>query len=250
MKWSGMSTNGENQVRNYLEALGFSVTKIPETLEKTPDFLVKDEVFQYVIEVKDKDDQKFIDLLSSHAASNTVNLEYDNTISSIIREGVKQLDSYESQGEAFKALWFFIDPNIFGGSVSAQIGKTLYGLQELEGYKTNGEFFQTLCYYFTFSEFHKNQQLDAVIVQSPQEMVLCMNDFSIQRDKLRQTKLYQSFSKDGLQIIEPSKTRCCVADDFTLDRRNSKAIAEYLGKKYNLKKITSYTYALFNRPLE
>lgn len=250
MKRSEMSTVGENEVRKYLETLGFSVAKIPESSQQTPDFLVKDEAFQYVIEVKDRNNQKFIDLLNSPTANGNVNLEYDNAISGIVREGVKQLDSYENQGEAFKALWFFIDTNIFGGSISAQIGKTLYGFQELEGYKTNGEYFQTLCFYFTFSEFYRNQQLDAVIVQSPKETVLCVNDFSVQRDKLRQTRLYRSFLQNGLYVIEPSKSRCCVADDFTLDRKNSKEVAEYIGKKYNLKKITAYSYSSFNLPLE
>lgn len=245
-----MATHGENEVRKYLEAIGFSVTKIPETSQQTPDFLVDDEASHYVIEVKDKDNQKFIDLINSQTVSDKVNLEYDNTISSIIREGVKQLDSYKKHEKHFKALWFFIDTNFFGGSISAQIGKTLYGLQELEGYKTSGEFFQTLCFYFTFSEFYRNKRLDAVIVQSPSETVLCINDFSIKRDELRQTKLYQSFVGNGLYIIEPSKSHCCVADDFTLDRKNSKAVAEFIGKKYNLRKITAYSYALFNLPLE
>lgn len=246
-----MATVGENEVRNYLQSLDFTVIKIPESSQQTPDFLVNDEVSRYVIEVKDKDNQKFIDLVNGENADGKVNLEYDNVISGIIKEGVSQLDSYESQGKIFKVIWFFIDTNFFGGSVSSQIGKTLYGLQEIEGYKANGEFFQTLCFYFTFSEFYRSKQLDAVVIQSPNETVLCANDFSVQRDEFRQTRLYQSFVENKLHIIEPSKSRCCIADDFTcLDRKNSKTVADFIGKKYNLRKITVYSYTLVNLPIE
>lgn len=246
-----MAKAGENEVRSYLKSIGFIVTKIPESSQRTPDFLVSDEVNQYVIEVKDKDNQKFIDLVDGKNTNRKVNLEYDNVISGIIREGVAQLDSYDSQEKIFRMIWFLIDTNLFGGSLSSQIGKTLYGLQEIEGYKANGEFFQTICYYFTFSEFFRNKQLDAVVVQSPNETVLCVNDFSSQRDEFRQTKLYQSFVESNLYIIEPSKSRCCIADDFTsLDRKNSKAVTEFIGRKYNLRKITAYSYNLVNFPIE
>lgn len=251
MKQDETITLGEKQVRKYLETLGFHVTKIPESpLRQEPDFLVRDEVSQYLIEIKDKDNQKFIDLLNSQPANDKVNLEFDNSISAIIRDSARQLDSYEGQGEIFKILWFFVGANIFDSSISMQIGKTLYGLQELEGYKRSGEFFQTLCFYFTYSEFYRCKQLDAVIVQSSEEKVLCVNDFSSKRDSLRQARLYQHFYQNGLQIIEPSKSHCYVADDFTLDRKNSKEVAEYVGRKYDLKKITAYTYSLFNLPLE
>jgi hypothetical protein len=246
-----MATVGENEVRNYLKSIGFTVTKIRESSQQTPDFLVSDEVSQYVIEVKDKDNQKFIDLIDGKNTDGKVNLEYDNVISGIIREGVSQLDSYNGQEKTFRIIWFFIDTNFFGGSLSSQIGKTLYGLQEIEGYKVNGKFFQTICYYFTFSEFFRSKQLDAVVVQSPNETVLCVNDFSVQRDELRQTRLYQSFVENNLYIIEPSKSRCCTADDFTsLDRKNSKAVADFIGRKYNLREITAYSYNLVNLPIE
>ncbi|MDP1624192.1 MAG: hypothetical protein Q8L64_00330 [bacterium] len=246
-----MTTIGENKVYEYLMSLGFIVTKIPESSQQTPDFLVSDKVSQYVIEVKDKDNQKFIDLIDGKNTYGKVNLEYDNVISGIIREGVSQLDSYDSQEKVFRIIWFFIDTNFFGGSLSLQIGKTLYGLQEIEGYRVNGEFFKTICYYFTFSEFFRNKQLDAVIVQSPTESILCVNDFSAQRDEFRQTRLYQSFVENNLYIIEPSKSRCCVADNFTsLDRKNSKAVADYIGKKYNLREITAYSYNLVSLPIE
>ena len=250
-QWSDMTTIGENKVRDCLKSIGFIVEKIPESSQQTPDFLVKDEVSRYVIEVKDKDNQKFIDLIDGKNIHGKVNLEYDNVISRIIREGAGQLDSYHSQEKIFRIIWFFIGTNFFGGSLSSQIGKTLYGLQEIEGYKVTGEFFQTMCYYFTFSEFFRSKQLDAVVVQSPNETVLCVNDFSVQRDELRQTRLYQSFVENNLYIIEPSKSRCCIADDFTsLDRKNSKAVADFICKKYNLREITAYSYNLVNLPIE
>ena len=59
-----MPTIGETEVRNLLEPLEFTVTKIPElSTQETPDFLVEDKNAQYLIEVKDRGDKKFIELL-------------------------------------------------------------------------------------------------------------------------------------------------------------------------------------------
>ena len=242
-----MSTIGENLVQSYLELHGFMVTKIPETsIRKSPDFLVEDGNTRYIIEVKDKDNQKFIDLLYGKRECNKVDLEFDNVISRKIRKGAKQLNSYKKQGKIFKVLWFCVHADLFVDSLTIQIGKTLYGLQELEGYKNSGKYFQTLCFYFTFSEFYKNKQLDAVVVHSPNEIVLCVNDFSVQLEELHQTKLYHHFVDKGFYIIEPSKSRFCIADDFSLDRNNNKAVAEYIGHKYNMREIRIPKTALFN----
>lgn len=244
-------TAGEIEVKNYLESFKFKVAKIDEvSTHQSPDFLVEDENSQYIIEVKDKENQKFINLINSQTRSDKIDLEYDNAISSIVREGAKQLDSYKKKGKIFKVLWFFVNVNLFGGAISTQIRKTLYGLQEIEGYKKSGEYFHGICFYFTFSEFYRNKLLDAVIVQSPAETVLCMNDLSTQRDELRKTKLYQLFVEKKLQIIEPSNRGYYIADDFSLDRKNRKAVAEYIGNKYNLREIKVYTHFLFNLPLD
>ena len=73
MKRSEMSTVGEKEVRKYLETLSFDVSQIPEASHQTPDFLVNDETAQYGIEVKDQENQQFIDFLSRQIASDKVN---------------------------------------------------------------------------------------------------------------------------------------------------------------------------------
>lgn len=252
------STYGENTVQNFLQSFGFTIAKIPELPEqklKTPDFLVTDQSVQYLIEVKDKEDNKFMDLINSRiSGEKTVGLEYDNTISSIIKEGANQLDSYDKTGNKFKVLWFFIDAALFSSQVSRQIDRTLYGLQEIEGYTKSGKFFQTRCFYFTYSDFYRHKQLDAVIVQRPNEIVLCMNDFSSRSNELRQSKIYQLFEEKGFHIIEPSQmekdSRCFIADNFSISRKDSESVANYIGKKYNLRQIIAYDFSMFNLPLE
>lgn len=251
------STYGENTVKNLLQSFGFVVNKIPELPKqelKTPDFLVTDEGAQYLIEVKDKEDKKFIALFNGRIpGKKTVGLKYDNTISGIIKEGANQLDAYDKNGNKFKLLWFFIDSALFGGQVSRQIGWTLYGLREIEGYSRGGKFFQTGCFYFTYSDFYKHEQLDAVIVQGPNETVLCMNDFSSRSNELRQSKIYQLFEEKGFHIIEPSQlekdSRCFIADDFSISRKDSESVANYIGRKYDLQQITAYDFSMFNLPL-
>jgi hypothetical protein len=41
-----------------------------------------------------------------------------------------------------------------------------------------------------------------------------------------------------------------VDDDFSINRKNSKAVAQYLGEKYNLHEITAYKFSMFNFPLD
>lgn len=253
------TTYGENAVQNFLKSFGFNVTKIPELPEQnkeTPDFLVKDESTHYIIEIKDKEDQKFRGLVNSRVpGKKTVGLEYNNTIAGIIKDGASQLDAYEKTGNKFKVIWFFIDTSVFSAHISRQIGWTLYGLRELEGYTKNGKYFGPKgCFYFTYSDFYKYKLLDAVVVHGPNEIVLCMNDFSHHSNKLRQTKFYRLFEKEKLHIIEPLKlekeSRCFIVDDFSIDRKNSETVADYIGRKYNLRQITAYDFSLFNFPLD
>ncbi|MCB9101267.1 MAG: hypothetical protein H6632_17140 [Anaerolineales bacterium] len=250
------STYGERQAENFLKSHGLTVTKIPESSvqdEKTPDFLVEDGNSGYIVEVKDREDQKFMALFESHIpGEKTVGLEYDNRISAIIKQAVNQLNTFDETNRRFKILWFYIDSPLFSDLLSRKIGFTLYGLQEVEGFYRNGTRFQTGCFYFTDSEFFRCKELDAVVVQGANETELCINDFSVRSQDLRQSKIYQLFIEEGLHLIEPSKIeaeRRCFIADCSINRRNSEAVLDYIKNKYNLRHVTPYNYTLFNLPL-
>ncbi|MCB9076913.1 MAG: hypothetical protein H6631_04945 [Anaerolineaceae bacterium] len=102
------STYGERQAENFLKSHGLTVTKIPESSvqdEKTPDFLVEDGNSGYIVEVKDREDQKFMALFESHIpGEKTVGLEYDNRISAIIKQAVNQLNTFDETNRRFKIL--------------------------------------------------------------------------------------------------------------------------------------------------
>ena len=151
-------------------------------------------------------------------------------------------------------LWFFIDANLFYNPVSWQIENLLYGLQELEGPTITGNYLRGKCFYFGYSEFYRNKQLDAVIIQSQGSLTLNMNDFSAQCDELRQTKLYRLFVEGNLRIIEPSKMEkdklCLIADDFFLSRKDSQAVADYIRTKYGFREIKAYNHPLLNFSLD
>jgi hypothetical protein len=252
------STYGQIAVQDFLELFGFTVMNIPEVPEQQremPDYLVEDGEIQYIVEVKDKEDQNFIELIDSKGpGEKTITLGHRNRISGIIKKGVEQLDSYEKIGERLKILWFYIDDALFGGLTARQIAWTLYGLMEIEGTTRSNKYYHAGCFYFTYNDFHRYKQLDAVIIQRPEEIVLCINEFSHWYTILNSTKLYQLFRKENLVIMDPPQMekdgRCFTAVDCNISRNDTKAIAEHIAAKYGLRQITARDFFLFNLPLD
>jgi hypothetical protein len=260
----------EFSVQDFLQSHGFTVSKISETDRQMPDFLVQDQNHEYIIEVKGKEtDQSFMALLESPTpGKKELSLGYRDRLSGIIRKGVNQLDSYESGNSKFKVVWFALNTiqlekvylregetslpwleNIVG----RQLFSTLYGHVDVEGYTHNRKFFQSGCFYFTNSEFFRYKQLHAVVIQSTEGLLLCVNDLSDRYHELRETRLHQLFKQKGLFVAEPYRIEeegRCLLVHGDIDRRDEGAVIAFLIQKYNLLDLKVYNYVLFNMPLD
>jgi hypothetical protein len=245
----------EVAVRDFLQHHGFTVTKIPETPQlgqQTPDFLAEIEGARYVVEVKSREkDRAFEELFVSHVpGEKTVTMDRKNRLSKIIEGGTSQLESFEGTGNEWKILWFYAANLWYDSIVAWQLLSTVYGLKELEGYTTAGQHVEAGCFYFSHNDFNRRRQLDAIVIHGIDEVVLCVNNFASRCDEFRHSSLYKRLE---LTIIDPEllekENRCFIADG-DVDRRNPRAVLEYIAAKYGLHHVKGSNYFLFNLPLE
>jgi Holliday junction resolvase len=249
-------TKEETAVEEFLKSHGFSVKRIPEAPtkgERRPDFMV---ACEYVVEIKSRRDPKFAELLASQIPDEKppLSIGYKARISSIVKDGVEQLISYEEAQGALKILWFFIDNPLFGGLIARQIVWTLYGLMELEGYTQSENWYSAPCFYFTYNEFYKYRQLDAVFIQGTEENVLCINEFSGRYDRFHTTAFYQRAVREEWVILDPRQmereSKCFTLVDCDVSRKDHNAVLDYIAHKYNLRQVNAQVFCLVNYPLD
>ena len=224
----------------------------------------------YVIEVKSKKtDEVFMALLESRVpGEKTLSLGYRNRLSGIIRKGANQLDSFTCGNDEFKLLWFALGTirlekimlregekslRWLENIVGRQLVSTLYGQVDVEGYNQNSEFFQSGCFYFLNSEFFRYKQLNAVVIQSTEGLLLCVNDLSEKYEEFLNSHLYNYFKKECQFIIDPKRMEIegrCLVVHGNIDRKNDGVVIHHLIQKYNLRDLRVYKHVLVNMPLD
>jgi len=260
----------ETRVKEFLESNGFNVTKISESDEEMPDFLVHDDYQDYVIEVKSREtDKSFMSLLESRTpGEKTLSLGYRNRLSGIIHKVVNQIDSFSVGNHKFKLLWFVLETvtlekiMLREGEKSLlwledmngrQLVSTLYGLVEVGGYNENGDYFDSGCFYYLNSEFFRYKQLSAVVIQTTEGLLLCVNDLSKKYVEFLDSFLFKLFAKTCQFVIDPKRMeeegRCLVVYD-SVDRKNEDKVYRHVIQKYNLMDLRVNNFVLVNMPLD
>jgi hypothetical protein len=248
-------TPEEALVQGFLVSQGCTVERIPEATAEgvqRPDFLVDS---LYVVELKSRGDQKFAELLTSAIpGEKRLSIGYRNKISSIVEEGAEQLDSWGEAQDKFRILWFLITDSVFEKLIARQIVWTLYGLTELEGYTREDEWYSAGCFYFTYSEFYKHRQIDAVFIQTSDGNVLCINEFSSQYERFRSSEFHRLAKCEGWLIWDPPQMvkegKCFSLADVDFSRSDPDAVLDHIARKYNLRQVDSYEFHLVNYPLD
>lgn len=245
----------EQLVKEHLQSLGLVVSKIKSSTQgKTPDYLVSYEEEKFLIEVKNREkDENFNTLIESpYPGKESQELGYSNTISGIIEDGIEQLIEYDSDNKFLHILWCSTINLIHGNLVARQFVDTAYGLKNIEGYDKNNNFFETVCFYFGYNNFFGHRNLDALVVQSPNKITLCLNSFSETINQFKTSALYNAFKKADLEIIDPKNLEengGYFFMDTNIDRKNTNAVLAYIEEKYELQEVTPINFVLFNLPV-
>ena len=226
-------------VKQFLNQFRLEVFDIPEQeTRKSPDFDVVGKNDRYTLELKIKgDDPVEIQndenaLLRGELVSKSIPVGPRNTLSGILRDGVKQNIEHDPDHKTFQMIWVHSagqDPNLLNSRFHA----TLYGTETLFSIrKTN----VITCYYFRNSAFFSwREYLDGVILSHNDQIQLCINTLSPRVDNFRNSQLTTGMS-NGLcdpDVLADRHEDLYIAD-CQIDRKNERDVLEYLQKKYGV----------------
>jgi len=229
----------ESTVRSWFSNHGYQITKIPETNEESPDFLITDDISTYLLELKTKfpsedeiDERKKI--LSSGEIHNVDELITSRKVlSKIIWKAKNQLKNYEKGGDILRLVWLLSTDHLAEPRLD-QFEATLYGSTYLQTTERYGN-----CYFFYNSDFFRYREvLDAAIVSTESKGKLLINPLSPRYLQMKNSSLLKYFRETS--IVDPiklDKERQAFLVDGDVDRADEQAILQYLKEKYNSDKI-------------
>ena len=233
----------EDYVVKYLENFSVIATKIPESNEKTPDFLIEQEE-SVLIELKEKTDseEKHEEQKEAFAQNNVyehiATTGHNNRISGVITGGMKQLKNRKSKHNCDFCLLFLVTNGVAQGSQAEQIQATLYGKKNVIDFDSQSSV-ATSCYYAYFSDFFRYKDtLDGAFLASKGRLILLLNDQSPNFERFKNSNFIKKF-QDKISIIDPvelEKDNHIYIADFDVDRKNEALMTSLVFEKYNIKK--------------
>jgi hypothetical protein len=176
----------------FLNAHGFTVTAIPRTDNKTPDFEVSKEGEQFLLELKLKGpDMEAVAREAAQMATGAIISRVEplspwDRLANIIRDGSVQLQTHDPNNEVLHLVWL----HSWGHEdelLETLATITLFGMAKLNSSDFSG---MMPCYYFRESSFFaQRKSLDAVISTRGHgdsiDLTLCINTHSPRIETLR-----------------------------------------------------------------
>jgi len=237
-----MSTEGF--VERGLRSMGFDVRRIAVGATKKPDFLVRDGMHTYLIEVKDKfPDRKKLRrrkevLLKGEVYDEHESTGYRNAVSAMIREAADQLAAFADQRVDFRIIWLHArgrHPDV----QMSQFRATLYGARDIVDLgDVVGTCTARPCLYFGFAEFFNLRDvLDGAFVSTDQMGLFCLNQLSPRYAALKTSALCRAFEPGVYDPLLKEREGEAYVADCEMSRRDKTAILKYVQGKYHRSKL-------------
>lgn len=233
-------TQEELLVRSLLESEGYGVTRIPTTSENRADYNAVLDSEAHLIEVKTIVPSP-IEMGGDGVALWSIDLGYRNSVSGVIGHSAKQLLSTPGADAAFRMVWFVLSDADWRAHAE-QIKTTLYGAVDLIYEMGGGTAKSKPCYLFTFSEFWRRREIDAVVVSSFSEGRVCLNAWSNRAAAFKESKLWKLHATAGAisdPEVEESAGAAFIAD-FEGDRRDQQAMLDGVQRKYGHRRLIPF----------
>ena len=221
---NNLKTESDKIGFDLLEKLGFSIQKINESDKQEADFLVKYEEVNVIVEVKLKIDSNNVvqskkEQLEKNGSSIINNKEgYNNTYSKIIRKSSEQSKSSSENEHSFKVA-LLISKGINAKTKANIFQDTLYGRTSIIiGNK------EKKCYFFSYSEFIKNNYLDGSIISyfdynDSIKTIFCINPYSKNYKELKKSKILDLFKNFIVDPIELEQQGLIYIADKDINRK-------------------------------
>jgi hypothetical protein len=226
----------ERFARAALERHGFEVIRLDATAErKRPDFLVKDGVDKYLVEVRRLTDpeQQAAAFRQGEVVSVSAPVGYDERLYSKARKKRKQITSEDPTGEMFHVLWF-TPSGIFHEhrEVADRVGDTMYGIAEVGLWGAGDPLPTVRCLYAKPSFFYRFREIDAVIVASERGGLALVNEFADGYDLFVESRLGATLRGTNT-LVDPkeiAEREGVYRVDPALRFSDEKALEEHLAK--------------------
>jgi hypothetical protein len=236
--------NIEEGAKAVLEKWGFVVHKIPVSTVngvKTPDFQVNDEAAEYLVEVKERDDDpEQIEMRDQTLGAGQLYQQHTplvrtNRVSGIIGYAAKQLKVHGDGKSSFKLVWLVA----IGDNQEAkymQFESALYGTTRMVDMNSNEG--HRPCYFFGDSDFYRYRNtLDAAIISTSCEARLCLNPMSKSFAAFRETMLCKCFGSAVCNPLDEVAANYAYIVDADIDRRDENAVMDYMRAKHRAPRL-------------
>lgn len=230
----------EQFAKDFLENIGLNVTPVPTGTKKTPEFIVTNDQYDYVVEVKSRKDAEGWekDLVTKNIAEEVRPMAYDRWVTDVAAKAIKQMKQRDPKKESIWILWLSIDCNAATDTMFNQAISSLFGAREvvdLGGLNETKNMWT--CLYSAPSTFERYPDICAAVVVCGNGITLCVNEESAEFNKFTQSILYREFSTLHPPISHSDLTEnrnYLTLKGSGLDRRDEQRVTLYLKEKYNL----------------
>ena len=230
-------------VKRWFSSHGYEITKIPETNEESPDFLILDHTSTYILELKTKfpsdeeidEREKILSMGEIYGIDELIARKKE--LSKIIHKAKNQLRNYKKGQDILRLVWLSSTGYLAELRLD-QFETTLYGSVYLQSTERYG-----CCYFFSNSDFFNYREvLDAAIVSKESDgkksVRLLINPLSPRYSQMKDSSLLKCF-KEG-SIVDPialEEKGLAFLVDGDVDRKDKEAVLQYLKGKYKSDKI-------------
>jgi len=222
----------ESYVRNCLETLEFSVTRIPESEqqdEHRADFIATRDGIAHVIEVKEKGGDAG---LRAGRDPEVRPLARTNTLSSVVCDANEQLRQSTTAPDQVRVAWI----DCVGDAADVlleQMPLTLYGIATLTLYGPRWEpIDQKPCLYFDHADLFRCRDTDAVVVSGAGKWAMFLNEFSPRFGLVAASPIRGAFGDAFDPRDLATQGRFLVCDGADVDRSVESQAQRYVAQRY------------------
>jgi hypothetical protein len=224
---------------DFFASKGITVTPIPRTDDKTPDFYLQSGEERALLELKLKGPD-MDEVARDEAAMATGEIVHRNeplspwsTLSGVVRDGARQMQSFDPKNKMLHLVWL----HAWGHEedlLEELVTITLYGRTKLVGSFPG---MQT-CYYFKESAFFSQRSsLDGVISTRGNQLSFCLNTFSPRIAALRASPFFRAFEGGYTDPAAMEAKGDIWVADCDVPRSDVKGVLDYLRQKYSVEEL-------------
>lgn len=231
-----MQDLNRDAVRQRLEALGFTVHPIVETVDsRQPDLIARADGATMYVEVKTRVEDhvlraKMEAVRVGETAEILTGLDKRNSLSTEIKHASTQLSAAAARDD-LRLLWYRADRGPFVQGALDQIGATLYGMRMVLVESASRQE-PRHCAYAGYADFHRFQEIDGAMVEVDGLITLLLNPFSPRKVAFTASRIARVVHPSVFDVERAGEEGTLLIADGQAPRHSDVEMLKHLGSKY------------------